>query len=108
MNSRRWIVTLLVSALLTGTCAPEGRAEDTPQASAEAESGSTTAAAVSNILYVPGKAIVCGLSGVAWTVTMLLTFGALYKESTNFVKGGCSGQWILTADDFKSEPARAY
>jgi len=24
------------------------------------------------------------------------------------VKGGCGGQWILTADDFKSEPARAY
>jgi hypothetical protein len=49
---------------------------------------------------------VCGLSGVLWTATMALTFGALYQESTDFVKGGCGGQWVLTGDNFK--PAKSY
>ena len=108
MNSRRWIASLLVFSFLIGTCAAQGWAEDTSQAKDAADSGSPAAAAVSNVIYVPGKAIVCGMSGVLWTVAMLLTFGALYQESADFVKGGCGGQWVLTGDSFKQEPAKSY
>jgi len=104
MNSSRWIATLLVSSFLIGTCAPQGWAEDTSQARDAAGAGAT-AAAVSNIFYVPGKAIVCGMSGVLWAATMALTFGALYQESADFVKGGCGGQWVLTGDNIK--PAKS-
>ena len=106
MNSSRWIATLLVSSFLIGTCAPQGWAEDTSQARGAAGEGAT-AAAVSNIFYVPGKAIVCGMSGVLWAATMALTFGALYQESTDFVKGGCGGQWVLTGDNI-IKPAKSY
>lgn len=106
MNSSRWIATLLVSSFLIGAWAPQGWSEETSQARDAGGAGATAAAVTSNIFYVPGKAIVCGLSGVLWTVTMALTFGTLYQESTDFVKGGCGGQWVLTGDDFK--PAKSY
>jgi hypothetical protein len=38
---------------------------------------------------------------------MTLTFGALYQESTDFVKRGCGGQWVLTGEDIKPAP-RSY
>jgi hypothetical protein len=107
MNSRRWIATLLVCSFLIGTCAAQGWADEPSQPKDAEESGSTGAAVVSNIIYIPGKAIVCGMSGVLWTVTMLLTFGALYQESADFVKGGCGGQWVVRSDDFKP-PAKSY
>ena len=108
MKSSRWIASLLVCSFLIGACAAQGWADDTSQAKDTADSGSPAAAAVSNIIYVPGKAIVCGVSGVLWTATMLLTFGALYQESADFVKGGCGGQWVLTSDSFKQQPAKSY
>lgn len=106
MNSSRWIATLLVSSFLVGACAPRSWAEDPSQATDASGAGATAAAAVSDIFYVPGKAIVCGVSGVLWVATMALTFGQLYQESTDFVKGGCGGQWVLTGEDIK--PAKSY
>jgi hypothetical protein len=53
------------------------------------------------VLYVPGKAIVCGVSGVLWVATMAVTLGALYDEAANFVKGGCGGRGVLTGEDIK-------
>lgn len=105
MTSNRWIAALLAS-LLIGTLAPVSWAEDTPQAKREPGPGATAAAVVSDVFYVPGKAIVCGMSGVLWIGTMALTFGALYQEAADFVKGGCGGRWVLTGEDIK--PAKSY
>ena len=88
------IVALLVS-LLTATTAPPSWADPEPSA------GANAAAAVSDVFYVPGKAIVCGVSGVLWIGAMALTFGSLYQESNDFVKGACGGKWILTGEDIK-------
>jgi hypothetical protein len=66
---------------------------------------STAAAVVSDLFYVPGKAVVCGVSGVLWVATMALTFGTLYQEAADFVKGGC-GVWVLTGQDIK--PTQSY
>ena len=30
-----------------------------------------------------------------------MTFGTLYNEATDFVKGGCGGRWLLTGEDIK-------
>jgi hypothetical protein len=104
MISSRWIAALLV-VLLIGTGAPTAWADERSQ-STEPTAGATAAAVVSDIFYVPGKAIVCGASGVLWVATMAVTFGALYQEATDFVKGGCGGKWVLTGEDIK--PAAQY
>ncbi len=105
MTSNRWMAGLLVSFLI-GTCAHQSWAQDTSTPTEAPGAGATAAAVASDVLYVPGKAIVCGMSGVLWVATMALTFGALYQEAADFVKGGCGGRWVLTGEDFKS--ARSY
>ena len=105
MISSRSIATLLVM-LLIGTGAPTSWADETSRSNEPPTAGATAAAAVSDVFYVPGKAIVCGVSGVLWIATMALTFGTLYQEATDFVKGGCGGKWVLTGEDIK--PAQSY
>ena len=95
MNRTRSIAAVLILVLaVTGANV----------AAAEDSAGATAAAVVGDIFYVPGKAIVCGLSGLGYVIAMALTFGALYQESTDFVKGGCGGQWVLTGEDIKPTP----
>ena len=99
MNATRSIAATLILVLLV-TGARVALAEDTSPPS----TSGATAAVASDIFYVPGKAIVCGLSGLGWVIAMTLTFGALYQESADFVKGGCGGQWVLTGEDIKPTP----
>jgi hypothetical protein len=102
MNATRSIAAALILVLIV-TGAGIAWAEDpSPRTSTP---GATAAAVASDIFYVPGKAIVCGLSGLGWVITMTLTFGALYQESADFVKGGCGGQWVLTGEDIKPTPS---
>ena len=105
MISNRWIAVLLVP-LLIATGAPTTWAGETPGSKEPPSAGATAAAAVSDVFYVPGKAMVCGMSGALWIATMALTFGALYQEAADFVKGGCGGKWVLTGEDIK--PAQSY
>jgi hypothetical protein len=100
------VVAALLTSLLIGTGTLESRASDTSPGDKPAGAGATAAAVVSDVFYVPGKAVVCGVSGVLWVATMALTFGTLYDEAADFVKGGCGGRWVLTGEDIK--PARSY
>lgn len=95
MIMKRCIAALLVS-LLIATAAPTSWADPEPVGP-----GANAAAAVSDVFYAPGKAIVCGVSGVLWIGAMALTLGTLYQESNDFVKGACGGKWILTGEDIK-------
>jgi hypothetical protein len=95
MTLKRCIAALLIS-LLIATTAPTSWADPEP-----VTPGKDAAAAVSDVFYVPGKAIVCGVSGVLWLGAMALTFGTLYQESNDFVKGACGGKWVLTGEDIK-------
>jgi len=105
MTSTRLLAGLL-ALLFVGTLALQSHAGDTSQPGGAPGGGATAAAAVSDVFYVPGKAIVCGVSGVLWVATMAITFGTLYQEAADFVKGGCGGQWVLTGDDIK--PTKSY
>lgn len=105
MHTSRWGAVLLLSSCLVVTGAPPGFGDDASQAN-DGAAGATAAAVVADVFYVPGKAIVCGVSGVLWVATMALTLGTLYQESTDFVKGGCGGRWVLTGEDIK--PAKSY
>jgi hypothetical protein len=101
--SSRWIATLL-ALLLIGMGVPAGWADEKSKEPPSA--GANAAAAVADVFYVPGKTVVCGVSGALYIATMALTFGALYQEATDFVKGGCGGKWVLTGADIK--PAQSY
>lgn len=105
MGTRRW-TTALLALLLIGAGTPVGWADETSRSKQPPTPGANAAAAVSDVFYVPGKAVVCGVSGVLYIVTMALTFGTLYQESTDFVKGGCGGKWVLTGEDIK--PVQSY
>src|SRR5260370_32801139 len=98
MNSSRWIATLLISSFLIVASPPRSWAEDAAQAKGAGSAGATAAAVVSDVFYVPGKAIVCGASSVLWLGTTALTLGALYHEAADFVNGGCGGRWVLTGE----------
>jgi hypothetical protein len=90
------LLTSLLISLLIATTPPRSWAEGEP-----VTPGKDAAAAVSDVFYVPGKAIVCGVSGVLWIGAMAITFGTLYQESNDFVKGACGGKWVLTGKDIK-------
>ena len=60
--------------------------------------GDATAAGFLNVVYVPGKAIICTAGVLTSTVLMLLTFGSAYRAARDVYLEGCSAPWALTAD----------
>lgn len=97
-----WIkpfVTVLMAVLLLCPSSSPASAQGSQPAKDGPGTGEEVAAGLSNVFYVPGKAIVCTTSGVLWIATMALTFGALYNEAANFVKTGCGGKWVLARED---------
>lgn len=60
--------------------------------------GDATAAGFLNVVYVPGKAIICTAGVLTSTLVMLLTFGSGYRAARGVFLEGCSAPWMLTAD----------
>ena len=56
------------------------------------------AAGFMNVVYVPGKAIICTLGTVGSVGLLLVTFGSAYRAATKVFKEGCHGDWVLTAE----------
>src|SRR5262249_52534509 len=69
-----------------------------PVMSTEPGPGDATAAGVMNVVYVPGKAIICLGGAVTSTILLLLTFGSAYRSARGVFLEGCSPPWALTAD----------
>src|ERR1700687_5970875 len=69
-----------------------------PIGSKEPTQGDATAAGCMNVVYVPGKAILCTAGVVTSTILMLLTFGSAYRAAQGVFREGCSAPWALTAD----------
>ena len=63
-----------------------------------------------NVVYVPGKAIVCSVGTLASAGLMLLTFGSAYHEAVELFQEGCAGKWVLTPYDVaaKRPPEESY
>jgi hypothetical protein len=99
MISNRLIATVLACIVLTVSCIPCSWAEDAPPTQSGPDGGAIAAAVVSDIIYVPGKAGACVLSGALWTVAMIITAGVCYKECGNFVHGVCTGKWVIRGED---------
>jgi hypothetical protein len=69
-----------------------------PVTNNEPTPGDATAAGIMNVVYVPGKAIVCTAGVITSTVLLLLTFGSAYRAARGVFQEGCSSPWALTAD----------
>ena len=69
-----------------------------PVTSKDPTDGDATAAGFLNVVYVPGKAIICTAGVLTSTLVMLLTFGSAYRAARGVFLEGCSAPWALTAD----------
>ena len=121
MKISSWISAALVAALfVSGPLAPMaafGQAPQTgqervpvdpvekmlmpsvePITSKDPTDGDATAAGFLNVVYVPGKAIICTAGVLTSTLVMLLTFGTGYRAARGVFLEGCSAPWALTAD----------
>src|ERR1700693_5794204 len=69
-----------------------------PITSKDPTEGDATAAGFMNVVYVPGKAIICTAGVLTSTLVMLLTFGTGYRAARGVFLEGCSAPGALTAD----------
>jgi len=69
-----------------------------PVTSHDPTPGDDTAAGFMNVVYVPGKAIICTAGVLTSTVLLLLTFGSAYRAARGVFMEGCSAPWALTAE----------
>jgi len=66
--------------------------------SVEPTAGDAVGAGFLNVMYVPGKAIICGLGTIASFGLLLVTLGSAYTGATKVFKEGCHGDWVLTPE----------
>ncbi len=108
MKTSRWLSVLLVAALawafLLAPSTAMAQLQTPPPAPTLAPpyrptQGEQVGATVLNIIYVPGKAIVCGAGTVAGGLLMLVTFGSGYRAAVQIFNEGCGGKWALTPYD---------
>ncbi|MBI1727515.1 MAG: hypothetical protein HYR50_09610 [Candidatus Rokubacteria bacterium] len=115
-----WISAALVAALfVSGPLAPMAAFAQAPQTgqervpvdpvekmlmpsvepitSKDPTGGDAVAAGLMNVVYVPGKVIVCTAGVLTSTVLMLMTFGSAYRAARGVFLEGCSAPWALTA-----------
>jgi hypothetical protein len=121
MKISPWISAALVAALVvTGPLAPMAAFAQAPQTgqervpvdpvekmlmpsvepitSKDPTDGDATAAGFMNVVYVPGKVIICTAGVLTSTLVMLLTFGSGYRAARGVFLEGCSAPWALTPD----------
>jgi hypothetical protein len=96
-------IAVIASLLLFNAAVPPATwAQGAQPAKDEPNAGQQAAAGVTNVLFVPGKAIACTVTAGLWVVAMVLTLGGGYKDAANFVSDGCGGKWIVKGEDFSS------
>jgi hypothetical protein len=66
--------------------------------STEPTAGDAVGAGMMNVVYVPGKAIICALGTAATIGILLITFGQAYTAAKDTFKEGCGGDWVLTPE----------
>ena len=98
MRKQSVVSLMLTAALLTGCAAHQPPAPANGRVpAADDEAGSVAA----NILYAPGRGLLCGASGLMAGVAMIVTFGQAYDSASELMHGGCSGPWVLGPRDIR-------
>lgn len=108
----RWLCAVLVVALAfagplgalslptpaAAQTSPMASTGDRPAEDTEPTEGDRIGAGFMNVVYVPGKAIVCSVGTVATVTLLLITFGSGYRAAKDIFMEGCSGDWVLTPE----------
>ena len=103
-DATKWLCGLLVALmaltgpLLSRAAVVQAAELSTGAVDVEVTEGDRVGAGFLNVVYVPGKAIVCGLGTVASAVVMIVTLGSGYRAAVSTFKEGCAGTWILTPE----------
>jgi len=118
MKTSKWLCAVLVAVLAIGgplaplTAMGQMQAPPPPPSPApiatgpyEPTEGDKVGAGLLNVIYVPGKVIICSAGTVVSTVLMLLTFGNAYHAAVGVFKEGCGGSWVLTPYDVAQQQA---
>ena len=92
---------LVVVALLVAGCATHQEAARVGEPPPRDAGDGRGAAALANVWYVPGRAIVCGASAVLSGLIMTLTLGHSYDDAAQIMHGGCSGPWTVQPADVR-------
>ena len=125
MSIPRWVSAVFVALLAAGPLGPMAAVAQTsataplpPQQSMQPEmvdesltrppgAVAKIGAGALNVVYLPGKAIVCGAGTLVAGAFMLATFGSAYREAVSFFNEGCSGAWLLTPEQVAAAPKKA-
>jgi hypothetical protein len=133
MSDPTWLSAVFVAILVAGPVAPiaamaqspaPAAAPATPQppsppmrsmqpetvdeaVTAKPGTGAKIGAGVLNVVYVPGRAIICTAGTLVAGVFMLATFGSAYREAVSFFNEGCGGPWVLTPEQVAAAPKKA-
>ncbi|HKA61727.1 MAG TPA: hypothetical protein VKH83_04845 [Methylomirabilota bacterium] len=91
-------VMALTGPLLSRAAVAQAAEPSTAPVDADVADSDRVGAGFLNVVYVPGKAIVCGLGTIASAGLMLLTFGSGYRAAVATFKEGCGGTWVLTPE----------
>jgi hypothetical protein len=100
------VVVLLAGCTTPARVSPSPETAAPPTATSPPEDAGVAygvGAAAVNVLYVPGKAIVCSLGGVAAFGVLFLTFGGAYRPAAAVTRQACGGKWTVSAADLRPE-----
>jgi hypothetical protein len=101
-DATKWLCGLLVALMaLTGPLLSRAAVVEAAELSSvdvEVSDGDRVGAGVMNVVYVPGKAIVCGLGTVVSAAVLIVTLGSAYRAAVATFKEGCEGPWVLTPE----------
>jgi hypothetical protein len=103
-DATKWLCGLLVALMaLTGPLLSRAAVVEAAESSSssvdvEVSDADRVGAGFMNVVYVPGKAIVCGLGTIVSVGVMLVTLGSAYRAAATTFKEGCGGTWILTPE----------
>jgi hypothetical protein len=124
MSIPKWVSAVFAALLAVGPLGPMAAVAQTsataplaPMQSMQPETvdesvtappgtGAKVGAGVLNVVYLPGKAIICSAGTLVAGLFMLATFGSAYREAGSFFKEGCGGAWLLTAEQVAEVPKK--
>jgi len=95
MRQQSYLSLVLAAALLAG-CATHSKVQPGPLTDDRA------GAVAANIWYVPGRALVCGVSTVLVGVALTITLGQIYDDASLFMHGACAGPWTVQAEEIRA------
>lgn len=92
MRQGRYVSVVLAAALLAG-CATHYRAQPAPGADDRA------GAVAVNVWYVPGRAVMCGMTALVAGAVLTVTLGQDHEGASRLMHGGCAGPWTVGAQE---------